>query len=139
MLWSRKKTLAVALTCSDWRLHQAKVDLNRRIAKAVKATGVDLIAIPGPDGLLLPDRAAEWAVAQAQAGLLANVHHAAALAVVAHQRCAGHPVSDPQHDIDVLATARALKAALGFQGPAYAMVATYHSDRDWGLKTVGQA
>jgi hypothetical protein len=138
MLWGSGKKLAVAVTCSDWRLHQSKVDFNRRIGKAVGCGKVDLVALPGPDGLLLPDRAGEWVAAQAQAGLLANAHHAAALALVAHQRCAGHPVSDPEHETDVAATAKALKSALAFEGPVYALVATYRSDAVWGLKTIGK-
>ncbi|HEX3674395.1 MAG TPA: carbonic anhydrase [Rhizomicrobium sp.] len=138
MLWGNGNKLAVAVTCSDWRLHQHKVDFNRRIGRAVGCGKVDLVALPGPDGLLLPDRAGEWAVAEAQVDLLAKAHQAAALVVVAHQRCAGHPVSDPEHEVDVAATAKALKSALAFEGPVYALVATYRSDRAWGLKTIGR-
>jgi carbonic anhydrase-like protein len=138
MLWGSNKKLAVAVTCSDWRLHQRKVDFNTRIGNAVGCGRVDMVVLPGPDGLLLAERAGEWAAAQAQTGLLAKAHHAVALAVVAHQRCAGHPVDDGQHEIDVAAAAKALKAALDFEGPAYALVATYNSDSDWGLKTIGK-
>src|SRR5580692_9073633 len=121
MFWFSNKKLAVAVTCSDWRLHQRKVDFNRRIGKAMGVGRVDMVVLPGPDGLLLSDRVGEWASTRAQTELLANAHHAAALAVVAHQRCAGHPVSDPQHETDVEAAAKALKAALAFAGPVYAM------------------
>jgi hypothetical protein len=138
MLWGNGKKLAVAVTCSDWRLHQHKVDFNRRIGRAVGCGRVDMVVNPGPDGLLLPNRTVEWAAAQVQVDLLAKAHHADALAVVAHQRCAGHPVSDPEHEVDVVETAKALKAALGFEGPAYALVATYRSDSVWGLKTIGK-
>jgi hypothetical protein len=126
------------MTCSDWRLHQRGVDFNRRIGKALGVGRVDLVALPGPDGLLLDQRSAEWQAAKAQVKLLADAHHAAAIAVVAHQRCAGHPVDDAQHDKDVAEAAKALKAALGFEGPAYALVATYKSDTDWGLKEIGR-
>jgi hypothetical protein len=137
MFWGAKKKLAVAVTCSDWRLHQRKVDFNSRIGNAVGCGKVDMVVLPGPDGLLLADRAGEWAAAQAQTGLLADAHHAAALAVVAHQRCAGHPVDDHQHEADVVAAAKALKTALDFAGPVFAIVATYKSDTNWGLKTIG--
>ncbi len=136
MLWRNKK-LAVAVTCSDWRLHQHKVAFNRRIGKELGVGRVDMVVLPGPDGLLLPERAGEWASTKAHTELLANAHHAAALAVIAHQRCAGHPVSDLAHETDVEATAKALKAALAFAGPVYALVATYRGDSDWGLNTVG--
>jgi hypothetical protein len=59
------------------------------------------------------------------------------LAVVAHQRCAGHPVDDDQHEHDVLEAAMALKAKTGFGGPVLAVVATYNSDKSWGLKEIG--
>jgi hypothetical protein len=132
------KNVVVAMTCSDWRLHQHEVDFNRRVGRAMGASRVDLVAIPGPDGLLLKSRSGEWQAAQGQVKLLADAHHAVAIAVVAHQQCAGHPVDDAQHDSDVAAAAKTLKAAIGFAGPAYALVATHRSDSDWGLKEVGR-
>jgi hypothetical protein len=137
-MWGRKhRKLAVALTCADWRLHQRNVDLNRRLAKLLDVRGVDLIAVPGPDGLVLPERSAEWHAAVAQIKLLIGAHAPLALAVVAHQRCAGHPVTDAAHDADVVATAKALKAETGFAGPVRAIVAVYHSDTAWELKQAG--
>jgi hypothetical protein len=138
MAWGRSKKLAVAVTCSDWRLHQRNVDLNSRIGKAVGCGRVDMVVLPGPDGVLLPTRAGEWEAVKAQTALLAEAHQADALAVVAHQRCAGHPVSDEAHEADAVAAAKALKSALHFAGPVYALVATYKSDSAWGLKTIGQ-
>ncbi|HTQ13765.1 MAG TPA: carbonic anhydrase [Rhizomicrobium sp.] len=139
MLWGKNEKLAVAVTCSDWRLHQRAVDFNTRIGKAVGCGRVDMVVLPGPDGLLLPKRVGEWEAALSQVGLLADAHKAVALAVVAHERCAGHPVTDPEHLVDVVAAAKALKGALGFSGPAYALIATYRSDTDWGLDQVGRA
>ena len=137
-MWGRKhRKLAVALTCADWRLHQRKVDLNRRLAKLLEVQGVDLIAVPGPDGLVLPERSTEWLAAVAQIKLLIGAHAPLALAVVAHQRCAGHPVTDTAHDSDVVTTAKALKAETGFAGPVRAIVAVYHSDTAWELKQAG--
>jgi hypothetical protein len=137
MFGRREHKIGIALTCADWRLHQSRVDLNTRLAKLMRVNGVDLVAVPGPDGLPLPAREGEWKAAVAQISLLAGAHHASAIAVVAHQRCAGHPVSDGEHDVDVAATAKALKAATGFGGPVYAVVAVYQSDSRWDLKTVG--
>ena len=139
MFWSRKHKLAIALTCADWRLHHPRVNLNGRLARALGVGGVDLIAVPGPDGLLLPAREAEWKSAVAQIALLIGAHHPSTIAVVAHQRCAGHPVSDPEHDVDVVATAKALKHATEFAGPIAAMVAVYHSDSRWDVKKVREA
>jgi hypothetical protein len=138
-MWGKKhKPLAVALTCADWRLHQRKVDLNARLAKLLHVEGVDLIALPGPDGLLKPERAAEWKAAVGQIKLLIVAHAPRVLVVAAHQRCAGHPVSDGEHETDVLATAKALKAQTGFAGPVHAVLMVYHSDTAWDLRAVGQ-
>ena len=137
MFWRRHKKVAVGLMCADWRLHQKSVELNSRIARQLKVDGVDVIAVPGPDGLIKPERGAEWQTALGQINLLIGAHKPQALAVIAHQRCAGHPVSDGEHDIDVAATAKALKEKTGFGGPVVALVATYTSDSNWGLKKVG--
>ncbi|MDE2184327.1 MAG: hypothetical protein KGJ78_15005 [Alphaproteobacteria bacterium] len=138
-MWGKKhKRLAVALTCADWRLHQRKVDLNARLAKLLEVEGVDLIAVPGPDGLIRAERQSEWHAAVAQIKLLIGAHGPVALIVLAHQRCAGHPVSDAEHDIDVAATARALKAETGYMQAVHAAVAVYRSDMAWDLKPVAQ-
>jgi hypothetical protein len=138
-MWGKRhKTLAVALTCADWRLHQHKVDLNARLARLLGVDGVDLICVPGPDGLIMPERQSEWATAVAQIRLLIGVHAPAVVVVLAHQRCAGHPVSDGEHDADVAATARALKAETVFPGPIKAIVAIYRSDTAWELKPLAE-
>jgi hypothetical protein len=138
-MWgSKRKKLAVALTCADWRLHQRKVDLNRRIAKLLKVSRVDQIAVPGPDGLIEAEREAEWQSAVGQISFLIGEHEPVALIVLAHQHCAGHPVIDPAHDTDVAATAKMLKEATGFVGPVLAAVAVYHSDTAWNLKPIAE-
>jgi sugar phosphate isomerase/epimerase len=134
----RKKKLGIALMCADWRLHQGKVDLNRKIARALKVHGVDVLSVPGPDGLLLPARETEWKSAVRQVAVLNKAHAPAALAVVAHQRCAGHAVSDEEHETDAAEAAKALKSALAFAGPVAAFVATYKSDNSWGLKKIAE-
>ena len=136
-MWGkRRRKLAIALTCADWRLHQRKVDFNARLAKRLGVTGIDLIAVPGPDGLIKPGRDSEWQTAVAQIKLLIGAHAPQVVCVVAHQRCAGHPVSDREHDAHVVATAEALKKATGFAGSVRAIVLVYHSDTSWDLKDV---
>lgn len=138
-MWGKRhKKLAVTLTCADWRLHQHKVGLNGKLAKLLGVNGVDLIAVPGPDGLTKPERKSEWETAIAQIRLLIGAHSPRVLVVLAHQRCAGHPVADPDHDSDAAETAKALKAATGFMGPVKAMVAVYHADTAWDLKPLAE-
>jgi sugar phosphate isomerase/epimerase len=136
-VWGIKhKKLAVALTCVDWRLHQHKVGLNARLAKWLRVHGVDVVTVPGPDGLLRAERREEWQVAVSQVKLLIAIHNPVTLVVLAHQRCAGHPVPDWDHDSDVAKTAQALKAAAEYAGKVRAAVAIYRSDTSWELKPV---
>lgn len=112
--------------------------MNARLAKLLRVDGVDLICVPGPDGMLKDGRQSEWQAAVSQIKLLIGAHMPRILVVLAHQRCAGHPVSDTEHEADVEATARALKAATGFFGPVRAIVAIYQSDTSWDLKPLGE-
>ena len=138
-MWGRRqKKLAVAVVCADWRLHHRKSDFTTQIGRALGVEGVDIVAVPGPDGLVLPERAGEWTAAIGQVKLLVGAHAPVALAVVAHQRCAGHPVSDDAHVGDVAKTADALKKETGFSGRVAAMVAEYRSDLNWNVRTVKQ-
>jgi len=138
MWWRKRKKLAIALTCADWRLHLRKVDMNRQVARLLRVDGVDLIAVPGPDGLLKPERQIEWQTAVGQIKLLIGAHAPRAIVVLAHQRCAGHPVSDAEHDADVRATAAALKKATGFEGPVHAAIAVRRSDTAWRVQPVAR-
>jgi carbonic anhydrase-like protein len=140
-MFGRKKLkkVTVMLTCADWRLHNDKVEMNKRVARQLGVDGVDVIAVPGPDGLVKKGREGEWQVALDQIKLLIGAHTPVSLVVVAHQRCAGHPVTDPEHDHDAAETARELKHHTGFAGPVLAYVAVYRSDLDWDFKRVGMA
>ena len=132
----RQKKLAVALVCSDWRLHHSKTEFNRKLRTVLRVEGVDYVAVPGPDGLPKPGREAEWKTALDQAKLLISAHAPIVIAVCAHQRCAGHPVSDEAHLGDVAAAAQALKGETGFAGPSHALIAQYRADLRWTVKEV---
>lgn len=141
MAWfgKKQKSLAVVVTCADWRLHQRKVDLNARLGKLLGVDGVDFLVVPGPDGLILAERCAEWSATLAQTKFLIKAHAPVArLAVVAHERCAGHPVSDDQHVVDAKETARELKAATGFDGKVHAVLMRYRSDTEWDLDVIAE-
>jgi hypothetical protein len=134
----KRKKLAVLITCADWRLHQRKVNLNARLAKQFRVDGFDYITVPGPDGLILPERGPEWAATLVQVKLLVNVHAPVALIVAGHQRCAGNPLADEAHIVAVEETASELKAAVGFSGPVHAVVLEYRSDKAWEIRPVAQ-
>jgi hypothetical protein len=129
--------LGLALCCVDWRLHHPRVDLTPRLAQIQGVDSLDVIAVPGPNGLLRPDRAAEFAVVMDWVRARLSAFGREQLAIVAHQDCMGHPVSDEQHVADAMATARALKEGTGFAGPVVALVALRGSDMHWDLQQIG--
>ena len=130
------KKLGLALMCADWRLHQGKVKLYEQLKRALGVYGVDINAVPGPDGLVKAERAGEWEAVLGWVKLLIDAHDPVALAVVAHQRCAGHPVSDEMHEADAAELADVLKEQTGFDGPVHALVAVYHGEDKWSLKHI---
>ncbi|MGQ0742511.1 MAG: carbonic anhydrase [Alphaproteobacteria bacterium] len=137
MLWRRCK-LAVVLTCSDWRLHHPRAGLYRQGCRLLRSKGLYVVAVPGPDGLLAPGRDAEWAGAVGSVKLFAGRDLSDELAVVAHQHCLAHAVSDAQHESDVRAVAEALKREVGFEGLVRALIAVRHSDARWRLKELAR-
>ena len=137
MGWFGHHQLGVALMCADWRPDRSRADLYKRLCRTLHVDGLDVNAVPRPDGLLDPARAQEWEAVAGWVKLLVGAHKPVKLAMIAHQRCAGHPVEDDRHEHDVLETAMALKEKVGFDGPVLALVATYNSDRSWGIKEIG--
>jgi carbonic anhydrase len=135
---SQDKKLAIAITCSDWRLHQDAVHYNQQLAKLLDVDGVDLVVVPGPDGLYKGENAAGLKVVTDAATLLAGAHNSVSIAVVGHYKCAGNPVSDEQHDADAAATAQALRKAMDFKGPIVAVSTVYHDDSKWSLKEIAR-
>jgi hypothetical protein len=129
---------AVVLTCADWRLHHPRARVYRQLSRALGVDGLFMDAVPGPDGLLGSGREAEWASVVRWTRLLADTRAPRALAVVAHQNCIAHRVSDGQHESDVSRVAEALKRVVGFAGPMLAFVAVHHSDAKWSLKRIAE-
>jgi Putative carbonic anhydrase len=135
-MWWKKK-LAVVVTCADWRLHQKKVDLCRRLCRLLKVDRLDLIAFPGPDGILDAERSTEWPVVCRWVKIMAEAHKPALLAVVAHQDCLGHRASNEEHVRDVAMVANRLQATIGFEGPIVSIVAVRVTDAKWELESLG--
>jgi hypothetical protein len=137
-MWGTPKKFAVVLTCADWRLHHPRAGLYRQTCRALGVDGLFMDAVPGPDGLLNQGRETDWAAVVRWTKLLADTRAPQALAIVAHQNCIAHPVSDGQHEADVRRVAECLKRELNFTGPMLALVAARHSDAKWRLKQVAE-
>jgi hypothetical protein len=136
---SEGKKLAIAITCSDWRLHQDGVRYNKQLAEMLGADGVDLVVVPGPDAIYKEEHAEKLKTVADAAALLAKAHNAGSIAIVGHYKCAGNPVEDQQHDEDTAAAAQTLRATLDFSGPIVAVSTVYHDDSKWSLKEIMRA
>lgn len=136
---SEGKKLAIGVFCADWRLHQEGVHINNAVCKKLGVDGVDVIAVPGPDRVCAVD---DYAIERDQLvkwiDLLVNAHHSAAIAFVAHYNCAGHPVTDEQHDKDIETMLRWYKETLDFHGEMVAYCATRETDTKWPLKEIAR-
>ncbi len=130
------KKMGLALVCADGRLHQECVHYNGQLAEELGVDVVDVVAVPGPDGLFKKGREAEHKAAVGWLRLLVRAHHPVAIAVVGHYQCAGNAVSDIEHDGDVAAAAAACKRELGCEGDVMAFSTVWHSDREWSLKRI---
>jgi hypothetical protein len=130
------KKMGLVLVCADGRLHQEAVHYNDQLAREMGVDLVDVVAVPGPDGLFKSGREGERDSVTGWLKLLVGAHHPVAIAVVGHYQCAGNAVDDAEHDHDVAAAAAGLKHELGFQGPVFAFSTVWHSDERWSLKKI---
>ena len=137
-MWGKPSKVAIALTCVDWRIHHPRAGLYRQLCRALGVDGVFMDAVPGPDGVLNQGREADWAAVARWTKLLTDTRAPHSLAVVAHQNCIAHAVSDEQHEADVRRVAETLKGELAFAGPMLAFVAVRHSDVKWDLKEIAK-
>ena len=132
------KKYAVAVVCADGRLHQDSVHFNESIRKHLGVDLVDVLAVAGPDGVTKPGREGEKDALVKNLQVLIGAHKPVALAFVAHQACAGNPVSDEEHEVDVKKMLDTLKSSLDFSGEMVALVAQHESDTSWPLKEVAR-
>lgn len=136
---SSNKNLAVGLFCVDWRLHQPEVDIVGKVREHLGVEVIDVQSIPGPDGILKAGREGDRDAVLGWFKLLIGAHHPSTLAVIGHYDCAGNRADDAVHDSNSKEVVEFLKKETGFEGPIVALVATYTSDTEWGLKEVARA
>lgn len=136
---SEGKKIGLALVCADGRLQQDCVHYNKQLAEALGVDLVDIIAVPGPDGLFKKAREVERKATIGWLRLLIGAHHPTAIAIVGHYQCAGNPATDEQHDLDVGITAANFKKDLGFAGNIAAFSTVWHDDSSWTLKKIAVA
>jgi hypothetical protein len=96
-----------AVNCMDGRVQDA---VNQWLKNKYQADYVDVITEPGPDGIL--SRNADQAVTaniKKRLDISLSKHGSKVIALVAHDDCAGNPVSREEHKKDLLAGRETLK------------------------------
>lgn len=113
---------------------------NVRLLEKIEETfGFDgyLQTAPGIDGKLVHGSEAERSVLRDWIGLLVEHKDPACIVLVGHCDCAGHPVSNEQHEADVRAGVEVLEA--WFDVPVYGLLAEHERDDAWPLSVVSSA
>jgi hypothetical protein len=133
------KKIAVGVFCADWRLHQPEVQIVTKVRDHLGVDAVDMLVFAGPEGLVKnPERANEKEGLKNNLNVLIGAHNPTTLVFIGHQKCAGHPVSDEDHEVDVAAMMHTYKDLTQFEGTMVALVATYAADDNWGLMEVAR-
>lgn len=108
---SSSHTVGIAVTCVDCRLHECSI-----VPALKNIMGVDKVYIEttaGPEGRILQSEPNHHLAALVDdLELLIKAKAARVVAIVGHCDCAGHPVSDAQHTIDIVKAAAVVKSTL---------------------------
>ena len=108
---SSNHTVGIAVTCVDCRLHECSI-----VPALKKIMGIDKVYIEttaGPEGRILQAEPNHHLLALVDdLELLIKAKDAKVVAIVGHCDCAGHPVSDAQHAIDIVKAAQVIEKKL---------------------------
>lgn len=83
-----------AINCIDGRTHQVVIDYMRRNHGV---DGVDMVTLPGADGIFSRERYAEVALAKRAVSISVEKHGSGVIAIVGHHDCAGNPGDREYH------------------------------------------
>lgn len=87
-------TFACAITCMDGRI---QIPVWEWLSAHLKVDFIDMITEPGADRVLATGSKAEVESIQRRVMLSFNAHRSKAVAIVAHDDCAGNPVKKKEH------------------------------------------
>jgi len=129
-------TIAVVMTCMDCRLHRPEAEHYRQLCELLEVDDCYIETEAGPDGAVIHDEErSAGAVKNLQ--IIEDAKNPKVMAICAHYDCAGHPVSDGEHDQDVVKAAEQLsKEVYGESGKVIPLIA-YQNEGDgptWGVK-----
>ena len=120
--------IADVKTCKDCRLHRPEAEMYKQLCQVLDVDDCYIGTEAGVEGAIL-NSAVRRAGAYENAHIIDDAKHPDVFAVVGHYDCAGHPVSDEQHDIDIVKTADALSVEMfGVEGRVVPIIAYQNSD-----------
>lgn len=132
------KKIGLAIMCVDNRLSEPGVWAKQYAALLARlgVDALDVIRTPGPDGMFIdPAKKDDLDAVLRSTKLLVGAHDLQAIAIVAHQQCAGHAVGNEEHLADVRKAAEALRKLLpDFSGEIVPMVQQHLTDDNWLLE-----
>lgn len=119
---SQERKVAVALVCMDKRLHTPEAELVPQLQKLLNVDDVYVLTTAGPAGRMLAAGHHAQALSE-DTQLIIDAKGASVVALCEHYDCAGHPVSDDQHDQDAARAAEHFKQQINFAGDVVPLVA----------------
>lgn len=125
------KKIAAVVTCMDCRLHRPDAEQYRQLCEVLGVDDCYVETEAGPDGAVLNDTE-RCCAAVRNLVIIKEAKQPDVMAIVAHYDCAGHPVTNEEHDRDVVAAAEKLSQEIfGESGKVVPLVA-YPSDAEEG-------
>lgn len=95
----------------DYRLHEPSAELYRQLCEVLDVDRCYILTEAGPDGVVLYD-ADRYRGTIDNLRIIIEAKNPDVIGKLGHYDCAGHPVSDEQHDVDIVAAAEKLSKDL---------------------------
>ena len=106
-------TFATAINCIDGRVQEPVISW---VKKEYKVDFVDMVNEPGPDKIISQGSEEELLRVKNEVSISVNQHGSKAIVVVAHADCAGNPVSEEEHRVQVAKSVEVVRS-WGFSLP----------------------
>lgn len=114
-----EKKVAFVLGCVDQRHHVPEAEMIGQLKELLSVDEVYLCTTAGPDGVMV-EQGCRCDAAVEDAVIIKEAKGASVFAVLGHHGCAGHPVSDEQHDDDTKKAAKLM--ATKVQSPVWPLI-----------------
>ena len=114
--------VAVAVCCMDYRLHKPEVSLASQLEDVLGADAVYIYTCAGPEGKVIAGEDGFRDMVK-DLQLIIDAKGASTIAICGHHDCAGHPVSDEDHELDSVRSAAVLSEHLEFSGDVIPLIA----------------